>query len=77
MPLTDAAFNAILYHVLEEKGLELAAYHPRFIVDQVAATCRFMGQPPHFEPRFIEYAVNNLRVKRPGAEIPKATAARV
>ena len=77
MVLTEAAFNAILYHVIEEKGLELAAYHPRFIVDQVAATCRFMGQPPHFEPRFIEYAVNNLRVKRPGAEIPKATAARI
>jgi len=24
-----------------------------------------MGQEPHFEPRFIEYAINNLRV-RPG-----------
>jgi len=23
-----------------------------------------MGQPPHFEPRFIEYAINNLRVKQ-------------
>jgi len=23
-----------------------------------------MGQAPHFEPRFIEYAVNNLRVRR-------------
>jgi len=26
-----------------------------------------MGQAPHFEPRFIEYAVNNLRVKRSAA----------
>jgi hypothetical protein len=23
-----------------------------------------MGQPPHFDPRFIEYALNNLRVRR-------------
>jgi len=28
------------------------------------ATCRFMGQPPHFEPRFIDYALNNLSVRR-------------
>ena len=46
-----------------EKGLELAAYHPRFIVDQVMATCRFMGEHPHFEPRFIDYAMDNLRVQ--------------
>jgi len=44
--------------------MELAAYHPRFIVDQVAATCRFMRQPLHFEPRFIEDAVDNLRVRQ-------------
>ena len=50
------------------KGLELAAYQPRFIVDQVVATCRFMGQPPHFEPRFIDYALNNLRVHRGGVK---------
>jgi hypothetical protein len=43
----------------------LAAYHPRFIIDQVLAACRFMKQPPHFEPRFIAYAVDNLRVRPP------------
>jgi len=75
--LTDAAFNAIVYQVIEGKGLELAAYQPRFIVDQVVATCRFMGQVPHFESRFIEYAINNLRVKRPTEETHKLTAARV
>jgi hypothetical protein len=26
-----------------------------------------MGQSPHFEPRFIEYALNNLRVHRSAA----------
>jgi hypothetical protein len=50
--------------VKEEKHLDFAAYQPRFIVDQVVATCRFMGETPHFEPRFIEYAIDNLRVKR-------------
>jgi len=77
MVLTSEAFNAIVYRVIEEKGLELAAYQPRFIVDQVVATCRFMDQPPHFEPRYIEYAINNLRVKRPAEQTSHATAARI
>ncbi len=62
--LTDEAFNAIVYKVKTEKGLDFAAYQPRFIIDQVVAICRFMGEPPHFEPRFIEYAIDNLRVHR-------------
>jgi hypothetical protein len=56
--------DLIVYKIVEEKGLELAAYQPKFLVDQVVATCRFMGYPPHFEPRFIDYALNNLRVRR-------------
>jgi hypothetical protein len=73
MTLSSEVFGAIVHMITEVKGLELAAYHPRFIVDQVVATCRFMGQPPHFEPRFIEYAINNLRVKQAGADKPKGT----
>ncbi|HEY1901748.1 MAG TPA: hypothetical protein VGG56_04920 [Terracidiphilus sp.] len=78
LTMPDDVFSLIVHQIVEEKGLELAAYHPRFIVDQVVATCRFMGQMPHFEPRFIEYAINNLRV-RSGAT-PKAqssTGARI
>jgi hypothetical protein len=63
MTISDDTFKFIVQKIVEEKGLELAAYHPRFIVDQVLATCRFMGDPPHFEPRFIEYAIDNLRVR--------------
>ena len=64
VPLSEEAFNAIVYKVKTEKGLDFAAYQPRFLVDQVVATCRFMGEPPHFEPRYIEYAIDNLRVRR-------------
>ena len=60
----DKLIEYIVHKITKEKGLELAAYQPRFLVDQVVATCRFMGQPPHFEPRFVDYAVNNLRVRR-------------
>ena len=34
------------------------------VVDQVVATCRFMEEAPHFERRFIDYALDNLRVKK-------------
>ena len=62
--LDDASFERIVRQVTERKGMELAAYHPRFIVDQVVATCQFLGQPPHFEERFIDYAIDNLKITR-------------
>ena len=76
--MPDDTFDTIVHMIVEEKGLELAAYHPRFIIDQVVATCRFMGQAAHFDPRFIEYAINNLRVKQTkSAEAAKSTSARI
>ena len=56
--------DSVMAMIRTGKAMELAAYHPRFIVDQVLAACRFMKQTPHFEPRFITYAVDNLRVRR-------------
>jgi hypothetical protein len=64
LELTAEVFNYIVHKLRFEKELDYAGYQPRFIVDQVVATCRFMGQPVHFEPRFIDYALDNLRVKR-------------
>jgi hypothetical protein len=64
LTLSPEILQLIVHRLKDEKGMELAAYQPRFIVDQVVATCRFMGTPPHFEPRFIEYALDNLRVRR-------------
>jgi hypothetical protein len=76
LTLSDEAFDIIVQMITVEKGLELAAYHPRFVVDQVVSTCRFMGQSPHFEPRFIEYAINNLRVKQTSSSKSGGTLAR-
>jgi hypothetical protein len=70
-PPTDL-LDYIVEKLTKGKGLDLAAYQPRFIVDQVVATCRFMGQPSHFEPRFIDYALDNLRVRRQTAYKPAA-----
>ncbi len=77
LELRDDVFRFIVAKVREEKGLDLAAYQPRFIVDQVVATCRFMGEPPQFTPRYIEYAIDNLRVHRTDGAKPATTSARV
>ena len=75
LTLPQELFDLIVHKITVEKELELAAYQPKFLVDQVVATCRFMRQPPHFEPRFIDYALNNLKVRRTSP--PKATSATV
>jgi hypothetical protein len=64
MTLTKEIFNTIVYKIMKERKLDLAAYQPKFIVDQVVATCRFMGEDPYLKPRYLDYAVDNLRVKR-------------
>ena len=71
LTLTDEAFDSIVYRIEIEKGLQLAAYQPKFIVDQVIATCRFMEQPPQLEPRYVENALNNLRVHRGATQQPE------
>jgi len=64
MEMSGFVFDMIVHKIRDESGMDLAAYQPRFIVDQVVATCRFLGEPAHFEPRFIDYAVRNLGVRR-------------
>ena len=77
LALSDEIFDSIVYKVTQEKGLDFASFQPKFIVDQVVATCRFMGQTPHFEPRFIDYAMDNLRVKRgPSHKLPVSSSPR-
>jgi len=69
VPFSPDAFDFVVRKITVEKGLELAAYQARFIIDQVVATCRFLAQPTHFEPRYLQNAINNLRVRRPGPPV--------
>jgi hypothetical protein len=73
LTMPEDMFQTIVHRIRVDKGLDFAAYQPRFIVDQVIATCKFLGLPLHFEPRFIEYAVDNLRVRQSSSK--HATAA--
>jgi len=76
LTLTDDIFDQVLHKVREEKKLTLAAYQPKFIIDQVVASCRFIGEHPHFERRFINYAIDNLRVRRNAPPLPPVEHAR-
>ena len=64
LTLTPEVFDYIVHKIQRVKEVELAAFQPRFILDQVVASCRFMGIPSQFERRFIDYAIDNLRVNR-------------
>jgi DNA polymerase III delta prime subunit len=67
--LSDEEFDRVVYKIREEKELDLAAFQPKFLLDQVVASCRFMQQPVSLEPRFLNYAIDNLRVRRNSAVV--------
>jgi hypothetical protein len=64
LALSDEVFDFIVYMITKEKELELAGFQPTFIVEQVTATCRFLGKDPVLKSPYVEYAINNLRVRR-------------
>jgi DNA polymerase III delta prime subunit len=73
LELSEEVFRYVVNKITQVKELELAAYQPRFILDQVVASCRFMGIASQFERRFVDYAIDNLRVNRGSA--PNLSAA--
>jgi len=76
LTLSVEVFDSIVYKIKGEKGIEFAAYQPRFIIDQVVATCRFMSETPHFDARYIDYALDNLQVRRNSPKPAATTQAR-
>jgi hypothetical protein len=44
-------------------------------VDQVVASCRFMQMPARLEARFVDYALDNLRVNRHSSSQTQAKVA--
>ena len=64
--LSDEMFDVIVHKVTNERGLALAAYHPKFITDQVVSIARFTGAAPCFDQASIDYALDNLKVRPQG-----------
>ena len=71
--LSDEVFDFIVYLVTRGRA-GACRLHPTFIVDQVTATCRFLGGFPSESP-YVDYAINNLGVRRSRARMEAAQAA--
>jgi hypothetical protein len=76
LSLSDELFDSIVRKIQEEKRLDIAAFQPRFILDQVVASCRFTEQAVSLVPRFLNYAIDNLRVHHgpPNGDGPRTAA---
>ncbi len=67
----EDVLRRIVDKVTQEKKLELAAFHGRFVIDQVVAFARFLEVPPRLDMEWVDYALNNLKIRAGG---PKSLA---
>jgi hypothetical protein len=75
LPLTDEWFDYIVHELTVTRGVELANYHPGFLVDQIMAFCRFLHCPPRLEQKMVDFAIGNLCVKESTKPIQARTRA--
>jgi hypothetical protein len=68
--LTDDIFGYFIRELTDTHGLALAAFQPRFLIDQIVSACRFRNIPLDFHPDLIDYAIGNLTVGRAAARAP-------
>ena len=60
--LDDSIYDQVV-RVIRENEAPLAYFQPKFIVEQVLASCKFEGITPQFTPDNVEDAMLNLFVK--------------
>jgi len=63
----DAQVREIERALTERHGLDLAAYQPRFLIEQLVAAARFKGLPLALHRELVTLALGNLTVGRGGA----------
>jgi hypothetical protein len=62
--LNQAVYDQVI-KVVRENNAPLAYFQPKFIVEQVLASCKFEGTRPQFTPDNVADALANLFVKKP------------
>ncbi|MGF1625458.1 MAG: AAA family ATPase, partial [Alphaproteobacteria bacterium] len=60
--LTDPIYAMICEELHGRRGVPLASYQPKFIVNQVIASCKFDGVAPEFTVQRVTDALSNLYV---------------
>jgi hypothetical protein len=64
LELDEHTFAYTVTELVDTKGMKLACYQPKFIIDQIVAAGKFRNEKPRFEKRYLDYAISNLRVNR-------------
>jgi hypothetical protein len=64
IPVTEDILEFVAREMIDNLGIEIAAYQPDFIINQVILICEFEGVTPHFEDRLIKSAISNIQVER-------------
>jgi len=68
VPVDDGQIESVERALTQEYGLDLAAFQPRFLIEQIIASARFRGETPTLSPETMAMAMDNLVVGRgPGA----------
>ena len=62
LALTEDIFAQVMQGIRANEA-PLAYFQPKFIVEQVLASCKFEGVAPQFTPEYVEDALANLFVK--------------
>jgi hypothetical protein len=74
--MTDDQIGQVVTALRDRHGMALAAYQPKFIIDQWRATCKFAGIPLQFRPELLSMALSNLAVKETAPPVPPAQQSR-
>lgn len=61
--VNDDVIDFVLASLREQNNFPLAGFQPKFILDQIAAICKFEGVPRQFRPQFLDMALANLHTK--------------
>jgi len=75
LPLNDEWFAYIVHELTVTRSVELANYHPGFLVDQIMAFCRFLRIPPTLDQKMVDFAIGNLCVKESSKPVHLRTKA--
>lgn len=68
LELSYEAYKQVLDGITEA-GAPLAYFQPKFIVEQVLASCKFEGIKPQFTKDNISDALDNLFIKKPQSKM--------
>jgi DNA-binding MarR family transcriptional regulator len=68
LALTQEIYNRIIAAVRTNEA-PLAYFQPKFIIEQVLASCKFEGIKPQFTPENVDDALANLFIKKPDGKM--------